>query len=99
MVMVSASPLSSQQPAYKPGLPREQVAERFRIEPADIAKLGSAENPFGPSPKAQAALEVAKTKIDLYPEWSSRLLREAIGQRFGFHPDCVVCGSGETEVI
>ncbi|MGA0598445.1 pyridoxal phosphate-dependent aminotransferase [Enterovirga sp. CN4-39] len=99
MVMVSASPLSSQQPAYKPGLPREQVAERFGIEPAEIAKLGSAENPFGPSPKAQAAIETGKTKIDLYPEWSSRLLREAIGKRFGFDPECVACGAGETEVI
>lgn len=99
MVMVSAAPLASEEPAYKPGLSREFVAERYRVAPAEIAKLGSAENPFGPSPKAREAIESAKTRIDLYPEWSSRLLREAIGRRFGFDPGCVACGSGETEVI
>jgi histidinol-phosphate aminotransferase len=99
MVSVSATPLSSEIPAYKPGLPRDVVAERFGIAPAEIAKLGSAENPFGPSPKAQAAIETAKTKIDLYPEWSAHRLRQAIGARYGFDPDCVACGSGETEII
>jgi histidinol-phosphate aminotransferase len=99
MVSVSAKPLSSDVPAYKPGLPRDVVAERFGIAPAEIAKLGSAENPFGPSPKAQAAIETAKTKIDLYPEWSARRLREAIGARYGFDADCIACGSGETEII
>lgn len=99
MVMVSAPALAVKEVAYKPGLARDLVAERFGIAPQEIAKLGSAENPFGPSPKAQEAIDIGKTKIDLYPEWSSRLLREAIGARFGFAPECVVCGSGETEVI
>lgn len=99
MVTVSASSLLSDIPAYKPGLPRDSVAGRFGIAPDEIAKLGSAENPFGPSPKAREAIEAAKTKIDLYPDWSSRLLREAIGRRFGFDPGCVACGAGETEII
>lgn len=99
MITVSAAPLASAEPAYKPGLPRELVADRYGIPAQDIAKLGSAENPFGPSPKAQEAIEQGKTKIDLYPEWSSRLLREAIAARYGFAPECVACGAGETEVI
>ena len=96
---VSAARLADLEPPYKAGLPRDLVAERFGIPPEEIAKLGSAENPFGPSPKAQAAIELGKTKIDLYPESSSRVLREAIGAKYGFDPDCVACGSGETEVI
>lgn len=99
MVQVSTASLTALEPAYKPGLPREFVAERFGIAPESIVKLGSAENPFGPSPKAQAAIEIGKTKIDLYPEWSSRLLRDAIGEKYGFDADCVACGSGETEII
>jgi histidinol-phosphate aminotransferase len=85
--------------AYTPGLSREYVAQTFGIAPQEIAKLGSAENPFGPSPKALAAVKEASAKIDLYPEWTSRALREAIGKKYGFDADCVVCGSGETEVI
>ena len=99
MISVSSPPLASLDAAYKPGLPRELVARRFNLAPEDIAKLGSAENPFGPSPKAQQAIAAAQSRVDLYPEWSSRLLREAIGAKYGFDPDCVVCGSGETEVI
>ena len=99
MVQVSVAALRESDPPYVPGLPREHVAERFGIELEDVAKLGSAENPFGPSPKAVAAIESGKARIDLYPEWSSRLLREAIAAKYGFEADCVVCGSGETEII
>ena len=98
MVAVHNRALVDNEP-YTPGLSREYVAQTFNIPPAQIAKLGSAENPFGPSPKALEAVRQASTKIDLYPDWTSRLLREAIGEKYGFDADCVVCGSGETEVI
>lgn len=84
---------------YVPGLPKEHVAEKYGVPLEEIAKLGSAENPYGASPKALAAVEAARGRIDLYPDWTARALREAIGKRYGFDPDCVVCGSGETEVI
>ncbi len=98
MVKVS-SPALVEGPVYVPGLPREFVAERYGIPLDDIAKLGSAENPHGPSPKAVAALADADLKLDIYPDWTAEPLREAIGRRYGFDPDCVVCGAGETEVI
>lgn len=41
---------------YVPGLPREYVSERYGIPLSDVAKLGSTENPHGPSPKAVRAL-------------------------------------------
>ena len=75
------------------------VAQQFDIALSKVAKLGSAENPFGPSPKALAAVAKARSRIDLYPEWTSRALRQASGDKYGFDADCVVCGSGETEVI
>jgi histidinol-phosphate aminotransferase len=84
---------------YVPGLPTEYVAEKFGIPLADIAKLGSAENPHGASPKAMLAVEQARSRLDIYPDWSARRLREAIGAKYGFDADNVVCGSGETEVI
>lgn len=98
MVKVSV-PALTEGAVYVPGLPREHVAERYGIPLDDIAKLGSAENPHGPSPKAVAALAQADLKLDIYPDWTAKPLREAIGRRYGFDPDCVVCGSGETEII
>jgi histidinol-phosphate aminotransferase len=98
MVSVENTALIQNDP-YTPGLSREFVAEKHGIPFNDVAKLGSAENPFGPSPKAAAAVEKARAKIDLYPEWTSRALRTEIGKKYGFDADCIVCGSGETEVI
>ena len=98
MVKVSV-PALVEGAVYVPGLPREYVSERYGVPLSEIAKLGSAENPHGPSPKAVRALAEADSKLDIYPDWTARPLREAIARRYGFDPECVVCGSGETEVI
>jgi histidinol-phosphate aminotransferase len=98
MVTVATPALVQNEP-YTPGLSADYVAQKFNIAIADVAKLGSAENPFGPSPKAHEAVEKGRTRLSLYPEWTSQALRAAIGRKYGFDADCVVCGSGETEVI
>lgn len=84
---------------YVPGLPAEYVAQKYGVPIDDVAKLASAENPHGASPKARAAVENVLGRLDLYPDWTAKALRQAIAEKYGFDPDCVVCGSGETEVI
>jgi histidinol-phosphate aminotransferase len=98
MVSVATPALVENEP-YTPGLSSDYVAQKFGITPAEVAKLGSAENPFGPSPKAFAAVEKGRSRLSLYPEWTSQTLRAAIAKKYGFEADSVVCGSGETEVI
>jgi histidinol-phosphate aminotransferase len=98
MVSVASPALAENEP-YAPGLSADYVAQKFNIAIADVAKLGSAENPYGPSPKASEAVEKGRAKLSLYPEWTSEALRAAVGKKFRFDADCVVCGSGETEVI
>ncbi len=49
MVIVATPALVENEP-YTPGLSADYVAQKFNIAVADVAKLGSAENPFGPSP-------------------------------------------------
>ncbi len=84
---------------YVPGLPVDAVAQRYGISPAEIAKLGSAENPFGPSPKATAAVTAAIERMHTYASWTAEPLREKIAATYGYEPTQVICGSGETEVI
>lgn len=98
MVKTSSTALT-EGPVYVPGLPREHVAEKYGIPLDEIAKLGSAENPHGPSPMAVAAIAAADPKFDIYPDWTAKPLRDAIARRYGFDADCIVCGAGETEVI
>ncbi len=84
---------------YVPGLPVDHVAQRYGISPADISKLGSAENPYGASPKAKAAVAEAIESMHLYASWTAEPLRQKIADTYGYEPNQVICGSGETEVI
>ena len=73
------------QPVYLPGKPIEQVAAEYGLDPREVCKLASNENPFGPSPKAIAAAERALRDIRLYPEGGGLELREQIYGKE--HPD------------
>ena len=84
---------------YVPGLPADYVANRYGIALADIAKLGSAENPYGTSPKARAAVADTLDRLHLYPSWTAEPLRKKIAETYGYVPEQVVCGAGETEII
>ncbi len=84
---------------YVPGLPIDYVAQRYRISPDDIAKLGSAENPYGTSPMAKAAVGDALDKMYTYASWTAEPLREKLADTYGYEPDNFVCGAGETEII
>lgn len=96
--MFIANPELLEKEAYVPGLTREHVAQSYGIPLADVAKLGSAENPFGPSPKAEAAVKQA-LKLDNYPDWTAAALREKLAAKYGFEPEEVICGAGETEIM
>ncbi|MEM7321822.1 MAG: histidinol-phosphate transaminase [Actinomycetota bacterium] len=84
---------------YVPGLPTDYVARRYGIPADEIAKLGSAENPYGASPKAREAVADALDRLHLYPSWTAEPLREKIADVYGYEPEQVVCGAGETEII
>ena len=84
---------------YVPGLPADYVAARYGISPADIAKLGSAENPLGASPLAVQAIRERLEDLHLYPSWTAEPLREKVSQVYGLEPERVMCGAGETEII
>ena len=42
---------------YVPGRSKEEIAQEFGVKKEDIIKLGSNENPWGPSPKVKEAIE------------------------------------------
>lgn len=77
---------------YKPG-----AADAPGI--ANPVKLSSNENPLGCSPKARAAFEAAAATLNLYPDGSARVLREAIAEMTGLEADQLVCGTGSDELL
>ena len=46
-----ANPRILKQPIYRPGKPIEEVAAEHGLDPVEISKLASNENPLGPHPK------------------------------------------------
>ncbi|RUT29486.1 histidinol-phosphate transaminase [Arsenicitalea aurantiaca] len=65
-----------------------------------VTKLSSNESPLGASPKAIAAAEAAIAGgLEIYPEGSSRLLREALGEVHGLDPARIVCGNGSDDIL
>ncbi|MGB0415655.1 MAG: histidinol-phosphate transaminase [Coraliomargarita sp.] len=88
-----------EQPVYEPGKPIETVAREYGLEPAEVAKLASNENPFGPSPKAIAAAKGCLDQAQLYPDGGCTELREAIAAARGVSEDAIVIGNGSNEII
>jgi len=62
-------------------------------------KLSSNESALGASPKAIAAFHETATGLDIYPEGSAKVLREAIAQHYGLDPHRIVCGNGSDELL
>jgi histidinol-phosphate aminotransferase len=66
---------------------------------ARVFKLSSNETPLGPSPKAIEAFRAVADHLEVYPEGTARLLREAIGKQFGLDPARIVCGAGSDDLL
>jgi histidinol-phosphate aminotransferase len=84
---------------FVPGLRIPDVVRRYGLKAESVAKLASAENPLGPSPKAVEAIQKALNEMSLYPDWRAESLREAIGRHNGVKTDRIFVGCGETELI
>lgn len=85
--------------AYDPGKPIEETARELGLEPEDIIKLASNENPLGPSPKAVEAINEAAKIAHIYPDGGGYRLRQAIADKFGLQRENIVLGNGSNEII
>jgi histidinol-phosphate aminotransferase len=66
----------------------------------NLTKLNTNENPYGPSPKALAAITAeAGDRLRLYPDPASTKLRGAVAKRYGVGIDEVFVGNGSDEVL
>ena len=84
-------------PRYNAGLSIDYVRQHYR--PAQISKLGSNENPYGPSPKVIEAIRAAASEVWLYPEPSCDGLRAELAARLGVDPELLIFGNGSEDLI
>jgi len=86
-------------PVYQPGRPTEEVARELGMPAAEIIKLASNENPFGPSPLALAAMEGALKQTHLYHDGNAFYLKTKLAEKLGVTPTNLILGNGSNEII
>ncbi|MCY1348869.1 Histidinol-phosphate aminotransferase [compost metagenome] len=67
---------------------------------AKLVKLNTNENPYGPSPKALAAMQAElNDNLRLYPDPNGERLKQAVAEYYGVTPEQVFVGNGSDEVL
>lgn len=89
--------LATMQP-YTPIHPFEVVGQRLGRPPEQIVKLDANENPYGPSPRAVAAM-AGYPWLHIYPDPQSSELRAALADYTGIPAERILAGSGADELI
>jgi len=65
-----------------------------------LVKLNTNENPYGPSPKALAAMKAeVSDDLRLYPDPNGDLLKQAVAEYYGVKTNQVFLGNGSDEVL
>lgn len=84
---------------YVPGRGVDEVAREHGLDPDEMAKLASNENPLGPPPAAVDAIRDAAAEAHVYPTWLHEETREAVADHHGVPADNVVLGAGADGVF
>jgi histidinol-phosphate aminotransferase len=84
---------------YEPGKPIEETARECGLRPDQIVKLASNENPLGPSPSVQAAIQEALAGLNFYPDGGGFYIRAALAGKLGLAPEYFIFGNGSNEII
>lgn len=86
--------------SYVPGRSQDEIAAEFGLKKEDIIKLGSNENPWGPSPKAIEAIKNELDSINRYPESQLKeLVHLAADYSDVKDSQIIIGGDGADEII
>ncbi|HLA71609.1 MAG TPA: histidinol-phosphate transaminase [Steroidobacteraceae bacterium] len=82
---------------YVPGKPIEELQRELGL--SDIIKLASNENPFGPSPRALAAMRKAVADAWLYPDGSGHELKQKLAAKLNVDTNQITLGNGSNDLL
>ncbi len=84
---------------YQAGKPIEELAREFNLDPANIVKLASNENPLGMPESAQRALAEAAASLARYPDPNGFDLKASLSERYGVPMDWITLGNGSNDLL
>ncbi len=84
-----------------PSLPHLDLldATKRKPMPPGAIRLNFNENPYGPSPKARAALADCGPISNRYPDAAYRQAINTLAQKFNLKPENIILGCGSTEIL
>ncbi len=98
--MIKISKVVEKLDPYVPGRSIDDIAKNYGLDPEKIIKLGSNENPMGPSPKACEAVVKNLKYIHQYPESNLDRLKEEIANYSKVSvSNVIIGGDGADEII
>src|SRR5271156_4066608 len=82
-------------------LPHLNLLDALQSNPMPLGpiRLNFNENPYGPSPKARAALADCGPISNRYPDQAYRDVITALAQKFKVNPENIILGCGSTEIL
>ncbi len=84
---------------YVPGRGVDEVAREHGLDPDDLAKLASNENPLGPPPAAEEAIHEAAEGVNVYPTALHNDVRDEVAEALDAPAENVVLGPGADGVF
>lgn len=96
-----SEPPENQRPTPQPGILEiaPYAPGKSGAPGSNAIKLSSNESPLGASPRAIAAFARVAETLEVYPEGTSKVLREALGEVHGLDPARIVCGNGSDDLL
>lgn len=82
---------------YNSGLTIEEVRTKYKVD--TIAKLGSNENPLGPSPALRRLFPDIGELARLYPDPQGRVLCNLLAAEFAVDENQIILGNGSEDLI
>jgi histidinol-phosphate aminotransferase len=77
----------------------KSLGQAERESGVSCIKLASNENPFGPSPRAVAAMKAAVTESNFYPDNDATELRDTLAAKNTVKPEHVLVGAGSSDLL
>ena len=85
---------------YQAGKPIEELAREYGIDPADIIKLASNENPLGCSARVRDVLcEAASVMHGRYPDPNGFDLKSDLAHHHDVPMECITLGNGSNDLL
>jgi histidinol-phosphate aminotransferase len=84
---------------YIPGKPIDDLVRELGLDPGQIVKLASNENPLGMPASAKKAIENELANLGRYPDPGGYALKQVIAQRLNVPAEWVTLGNGSNDIL